>query len=189
MPRGESSSVVDAAAVLEALHGAAAIDYSFPALAGTSSDHLDDVLVDLEHERRTRGELDRASAAERSLRSACVLFERLCATAPETVVLHGDFLTKNVLADGRTFKVIDPLPHRGDPSADVGAYASDQPVEAILDTATDLARHLGVDVQRSLSWAVVWTVMVTAQAWRSDQTELDALVASSTMQKALRAQP
>ena len=25
--------------------------------------------------------------------------------------------------------------------------------------------------------AVVWTVMVTAQAWREDQAELDALVA------------
>ncbi len=141
-------------------------------------DHEREVRADLAHERRARSEPGRAQEAERLLPSAGRLMERLAATAERRVLMHGDFLTKNLLASGAGYRVIDPLPRLGDPGADVGMFAHDQRASAILDVAADLAATLALDVDRTVAWAVVWTVMVAAQAWREDQAELDALVAS-----------
>ena len=64
--------------------------------------------------------------------------EGLATTAQRRVLLHGDFLTKNLLASGEGYRVIDPLPRLGDPAADVGMFAHDQPSASILDTAAEL---------------------------------------------------
>ena len=64
-------------------------------------------------------------------------------------------------------------------------FAHDHPTSSILDTAAELAGALSLDVDRAVSWAVVWTVMVTVQAWRADQADLDALVVSPTFHRLL----
>lgn len=186
MPRG-ALFLEPAASVLNALHRAPSNDYPFPALAGTSSEHEREVLDDLMFERRSRGEPERAVGAELCLPSAGRLMERLCATAEDTVVLHGDFLTKNLLSVGDSYRAIDPIARYGDPCADVGAFASDQPAAAILDTAAELARLLDLSVDRVIAWSTVWTVMLTAQAWRPDQEELDTVVASRFIQNVIHA--
>ncbi len=91
--------------------------------------------------------------------------------------LIGGFAHRTLLRNGDGYKSIDPIPRLGDPCADVGAFASDQPADAIHDTAATLARQLGLDPDRAIAWSTVWTVMVAAQAWRPDQDELDDLVA------------
>ena len=64
-------------------------------------------------------------------------------------------------------------------------FAHDQPTASILDTAAELAGALDLDVDRAVSWAVVWTVMVTVQAWRDDQSDLEALVESPAFRRLL----
>jgi streptomycin 6-kinase len=103
--------------------------------------------------------------------------EGLAATAPRRVLLHGDFLTKNLLASGDGYRVVDPMPRLGDPDrgrGDVRARPTDRldpghtrPSWPVPCPSTSTAPS---------SWAVVWTVMVTVQAWRADQADLDALV-------------
>jgi streptomycin 6-kinase len=182
LPPGESGPAPD---VLAALHEARLPEYAFRELAGSFPDHEREVLADLAHERRARGEPERAREAERLLPGAGRLMEGLAATAPRRVLLHGDFLTKNLLASGEGYRVIDPLPRLGDPAADVGMFAHDQPTASILDTAAELAGALDLDVDRAVSWAVVWTVMVTVQAWRDDQSDLEALVESPAFRRVL----
>ena len=173
LPPGESGPATD---VLAALHGTPLPEYAFREQAGSFAEHDREVRADLIHERRARSEPDRAREAERLLPSAGRLMEGLAATAHRRVLLHGDFLTKNLLASGDGYGVVDPMPRLGDPAADVGMFAHDQPTASILDTAAELADAMSLDVDRAVSWAVVWTVMVTVQAWRDDQADLDALV-------------
>jgi streptomycin 6-kinase len=184
MPSG-SRTLTAASALLSALHAVPPGGYLFRPLAGTFPGHDREVRADLTHERRTRGEPDRALAAERALPAAGALMERLAASADTAVLLHGDFLTKNLLASGDGYRVVDPVPRMGDPAADAGMFAHDQPAPAVLDTAAELASLLRLDVDRTVAWGVVWTVMVTAQAWREDQAELDALVASRSFRRLL----
>ena len=63
-------------------------------------------------------------------------------------------------------------------------FAHDQPTASILDTAAGW-RVMDLDVDRAVSWAVVWTVMVTVQAWRDDQSDLEALVESPAFRRFL----
>jgi streptomycin 6-kinase len=183
MPR-RSGTVTAAAAVLSALHAVAPGNYAFRAMAGTFPEHEREVRADLAHERRTRAEPERARIAELALPAAGDLMERLAADTM-SVLLHGDFLTKNLLASGDRYRAIDPIPCLGDPAADVGMFAHDQPAASILDTAAELSTLLRLDVDRAVAWAVVWTVMVTAQAWSDDQAELDALVTAPTFRRLL----
>ena len=184
MPRGVGT-LTAAATLLSALHADPPRGYAFRALAGTFPDHDREVRADLAHERRTRGEPDRARAAERALPAAGALMERLSAEVSTTVLLHGDFLTKNLLASGDGYRVVDPVPRLGDPAADAGMFAHDPPAPAIRDSAAELAGLLRLDADRTVAWAAVWTVMVTVQAWRDDQAQLDALVASASFQRLL----
>jgi streptomycin 6-kinase len=48
----------------------------------------------------------------------------LCASAGQAVLLHGDFLDKNLLWRGVGYLGIDPIPCIGDPCADVGFFAA-----------------------------------------------------------------
>ena len=49
---------------------------------------------------------------------------RLCHSPPRTVLLHGDFLAKNLLSNGTGYVAIDPIPNIGDPCADVGFFTA-----------------------------------------------------------------
>jgi streptomycin 6-kinase len=182
LPPGDSGPATD---VLAALHGTPLPEYPFRDLAGSFPDHERDVRADLTHERRARSEPDRAREAERLLPSAGRLMEGLAGTAHRRVLLHGDFLAKNLLASADGYRVVDPIPRLGDPAADVGMFAHDQPAASILDTAAELAGALSLDVDRAVSWAVVWTVMATVQAWRDDQSDLEALVESPAFRSLL----
>ena len=178
-------SIAVAAELLGTLHGREPGAFPYPTLAGTSDAELLEAREDLTHERRVRGEPDRARAAEEALPAAAALLERLAADSRPTVLLHGDFLTKNVLSAGRGHRVIDPSPRLGDPASDAGMFACDQPAGSILETAEALAESLGLGPDRVVAWTVVWTVLQAAQAWRPDQEGLDALVGSRDLRRIL----
>ena len=188
MPRGEVTTVEVAAAMLSDLHARHPGGFAFRDVSGSFPSHQRGVRDDLAHERRTRREPERALAAERALPAAGALMERLAADAGRKVLLHGDFLTKNLLRTEDGYRAIDPVPRLGDPCADVAMFACDQPAPIIMDTAAELARILNLDVDRVAAWSVVWTVMQTAQAWREDQRALDALVQTATFRRILAAE-
>jgi fructosamine-3-kinase len=185
MPRGQVGSVDTAASMLSSLHERQPASFRFRDVAGTSPSHERHARDDLVHERRTRDEPRRAMAAEQALPAVGALMERLSADTERKVLLHGDFLTKNLLRDGDGYRAIDPVPRLGDPCADVGLFATDQPALIIMDTAAELARLLDLDVDRATAWSVVWTVLQTAQAWREDQQALDELLRTSMFQRLL----
>jgi hypothetical protein len=64
-------------------------------------------------------------------------------------------------------------------------FASDQPAASILETAESLAARLGLAPGRVVAWAVVWTVLQAAQAWRPDQEALDELVSERDFRRVL----
>ncbi len=185
MPRGEVATIEVAAAMLSVLHARHPDGFAFRDVAGSFPSHERRVRHDLAYERWTRGEPEHAVAAERALPAVGALMERLAADSGRKVLLHGDFLTKNLLRAGDGYRVIDPMPRQGDPCADVGMFATDQPAPMIMDTAAELARILDLDVDRAAAWSVVFTVMQTAQAWREDQQALDTLVQTATFRRIL----
>jgi len=76
------------------------------------------------HERHIRGDLNRGRPGLERLGAARAAARALCATAGQTVLLHGDFLDKNLLRARHGYVAIDPLPQLGDPCADVGFFAA-----------------------------------------------------------------
>jgi streptomycin 6-kinase len=110
----------------------------------------------------------------------------LCGTADQAVLLHGDFVAKNLLWNGARYLVIDPIPSIGDPCADVGLFAAYHlPAGAILERAGAIADRIGVSCRRAQRWAAIWTVLQTCQAWREDQAELEASVATNRFESLL----
>lgn len=175
---------VEAAAdLLRRLHGVSAGGFVsqveiYPALEAAALD-------DIEYERTSRGEPDRAAAGLVRLDAARATAFRLCADSPRNVLLHGDFLTKNLLSTSDGFVAIDPIPRLGDPASDIGFFASDHSPARILSVATELAGSMGASELRARQWAAVWTVLQTVSAWRDDQTELDALVETAVFDRLL----
>ena len=111
---------------------------------------------------------------------------RLCATADRAVLLHGDFLDKNLLWDGRGYVAIDPMPRIGDPCSDVGFFASGHPpATMILERATAIAARMNLDPHRALQWAAIWAVLEATSAWRPDQAELEASLSSDAFERLL----
>jgi streptomycin 6-kinase len=148
------------------------MERSYPFLAQHSLD-------DLEYERRTRGEPDRAAAAVELLPAAEAAVTRLCETNKVSVLLHGDFIDKNLLLDGDRYVAADPIPRVGDPASDIGFFAHEHPpASGILTRARAIAQATGNDEGRSQRWAAVWTVCVTVSAWRDDQPVLERLISS-----------
>lgn len=185
MPRGDAGTVKVAASMLSALHARRAGGFAFRSVVGSFPSHDRRARDDLAYFRRTRNEPRRAMAAERVLPAAGVLMERLSADCNHMVLLHGDFLTKNLLRAGDGYRAIDPVPRLGDPCADVGMFAADQSGSIILEFAAELARLLDLEVDRAIAWSVVWTVLQAAQAWREDQEELDELVQTPAFRRTL----
>ena len=188
LPGGDDPFAVEVAAdLLTRLHRARAAAFPFPALEETYVDLEDQARENAAYEQRTRHAPTRGEAGLQRLGAARAAAMRLCATAGRTVVLHGDFLDKNLLRDGARYVAIDPIPRVGDPCADVGFFAAGhRPATGILQRADAIAGQMGLDQRRAQRWAAVWTVLQTCHAWREDQSDLETCLASSEFEQLLR---
>ncbi|HEY0695884.1 MAG TPA: aminoglycoside phosphotransferase family protein [Kribbella sp.] len=138
-------------------------------------------------EQRTRGDPRRGEGGLARLGVAKAAAMRLCATTEQPVLLHGDFLDKNLLCTETGYVAVDPIPRLGDPCADIGFFAADHPPAAtILQRAAAIAERMGLDEHRARRWAAIWTVLQTSQAWREDQQALEASLASDEFESLLR---
>jgi streptomycin 6-kinase len=100
------------------------------------------------------------------------LFDRLCATAPGRVLLHGDLHHDNVLRHGGRWVAIDPHGWVGDPGFDTGAMLynpdPDLPADDALPALVPrrvrlLAAGLGMPVERVTAWGFVMAVL--SEVW------------------------
>jgi hypothetical protein len=175
-----------AADLLSRLHAVRPGPFSFPSLAEAYPQWERQARADGAYERRSRGEPDRAAAAVALLGPARMTAAELSSTADRTVLLHGDFIGKNLLRTAHGYVAVDPLPRLGDPCADIGSFAADRPpAVSILDNAADIAGRMSLDPWRARRWAAVLAVLQTAQAWRADQAALDALMSTGELRAAL----
>lgn len=184
-PPGSLDDLVGVAAdLLTSLWAAPSSPFSFPALENVYPQNERVARQDAAWERRRRGEPDRGAPGLQRLPVAAEAAGQLVATCAEEKLLHGDFITKNLVSDATSrigWLALDPLPMTGDPAAEVAAFAAYHPAELILPIAEALAQALGLDPRRALRWAAIWTVHQVAQAWRDDQQQLEHLVASETL--------
>lgn len=103
----------------------------------------------------------------------------LCAARGSQVLLHGDFLNKNLLLGPNGYVAVDPLPTVGDPCCDVGFFAASyRPATHMVPVARLVAARLGYDVARAERWAAVWAVNQACETWRLDYDVLASWVAS-----------
>jgi streptomycin 6-kinase len=103
----------------------------------------------------------------------------LCAERGSRVLLHGDFLNKNLLLGPTGYVAVDPLPMLGDPCCDVGFFAASyQPATHVVPVARLAAARLGYDPTRAERWAAVWAVNEARETWRPDYEALASWVAS-----------
>jgi streptomycin 6-kinase len=136
---GQEAAIDVAAELLAQLHTADRAGFRFPA--------LQDSYVD--YEQRTRADAEVGAAGVARLPEARAAALRLCATAGRVVLLHGDFLDKNLLWSGSRIVAIDPNPAIGDPCADAGFFAAcRQPATGIWERADAVARRIGEDPAR-----------------------------------------
>jgi streptomycin 6-kinase len=152
----------------------------YPYLAENSID-------DNRYERATRKEPDRAVVALGLMDEAARAARDLCPTASKKVLLHRDFLDKNLLLNGDRYLAVDPLPRIAEPESEIGFFACEHPpARGIFERAALIAERLDADCDRTLRWTAVWTVLLATSAWRRDQDELDTLVASAEFEDILR---
>jgi streptomycin 6-kinase len=188
LPAGDDPASIEAAAdLLRRLHRHPPEPLRGPALEEIYVRQSRQSRQDAAYEQRTRGEPARGMAGLERLGLSRAAVTRLCASTERAVLLHGDFLDKNLLWNGARYLAIDPIPCVGDPCSDVGFFAAGHPpATTILPRADAMARYLGLDRQRAQRWAVVWTVLQACQSWRQDQAELDACLVSSEFEDLLR---
>ena len=185
-PPGSVDDLVAVAAdLLARLWAAPDCPYPFPSLRGVYPRHERVARQDAAWEQQRRGEPDRGVAGLQRLPAAAEAAEQLIGTRREDKLLHGDFITKNLVSDVRS--PIRPGGHR--PSADVRgpgrgsrpAFAAYHQVDLILPITEALAQALGLEPGRALRWSAIWTIDQAAQAWRDDQRQLENLVVSATL--------
>jgi len=124
-----------------------------------------------------RGWIDEGAAGADLLDTACEVGKRLARTATASVVLHGDFIDKNLLLSDRGYVAIDPIPRVGDPCSDVGFYASyHPPAGRTAARGRGFARALGLEPECCARWAAVWAVGEACETWRADSDELQAWI-------------
>jgi streptomycin 6-kinase len=188
LPGGNDPLAVNVAAgLLSSLHRVNPGTFPFPALEKIYVRMADRARSDAEYEQRTRGDPARGAAGVQRLEAARAAAKELYATTGRTVLLHGDFLDKNLLWDGARYLAIDPIPCIGDPCADAGFFAAGHPpATMILQRADAIAVQMGVSRQRAQRWAAVWTVLETCSAWREDQSDLDACLSSYEFEHLIR---
>jgi streptomycin 6-kinase len=186
LPGGNGPQALDIAVdLLGRLHGVG-VKEGFPDLADLYPRLAQDSIDDIHHERRTRGEPDRAADALNLMETAARAVADLCSTSASTTLLHGDFLNKNLLLYGPRYVAVDPIPRLGDPASEIGFFACHHPpVAGIFRRASTIAVRLGADPERAVRWAAVWMVLLATSAWREDQHEMDTLVVSPEFQSVL----
>jgi streptomycin 6-kinase len=180
LPSDDDPVAVEVAAdLLSKLHQVSPGRFPFPALEQTYMEGERNSRVDAEYEQGTSGDPTRGVVGFRCLDAARAIAMQLCATTQRTVLLHGDFLDKNLLWNGTGYVAIDPIPCIGDPCSDIGEFAAEHPpATAILPRAADIAARMDLDQHRAQQWAAVWTVLLTSSAWRPDQADLEACLTS-----------
>jgi streptomycin 6-kinase len=185
LPPGDDPAATEVAArLLGRLHRDPPGTFPFPALEPSYLRLEARARDDARYEQRASGDPARGAAGLHRLAAARAAVRRLCATAGRAVLLHGDFLDKNLLWDGAGYLAIDPIPRIGDPCADVGFFAAcHPPATAILPRADAIAGCLGLDRPRARRWAAVWTVLQACQAWRDDQPDLEACLSSDEFER------
>ena len=105
--RGDDPVAVEVAAdLLTRLHQASAAAFPFPALEETYGHLEDQARENAAYEQRTRHAPARGEAGVQRLDTARAAAMRLCPTAGRTVVLHGDFLDKNLLHRARRWAAV-----------------------------------------------------------------------------------
>ncbi|MEV0645638.1 aminoglycoside phosphotransferase family protein [Phytomonospora sp. NPDC050363] len=144
----EASEV--AAGLLASLHRAAPGAFPFATLAEVYPTLEARALDDIRLERRARGEPERGNAGLIRLGAAKATAMALCATTDRPVLLHGDFVDKNILRARDGYLAVDPSPRIGDPHSDVGFFAAyHPPAAAILQRASTIAELMGLDGGRA----------------------------------------
>jgi streptomycin 6-kinase len=169
LPSGQDGeAIAQISATLMAMHGAPVpIRNDLPSL-----ESFLDTWVDW-----SRSWIDEGAAGPELLDKAREFGKRLARTATAAVLLHGDFIDKNLLLSARGYVAIDPIPRIGDPCSDVGLYASyHPPASSIAARARNLARAVGLDPERCARWAAVWAVGEACETWRAGSDELQAWV-------------
>lgn len=142
---------------------------AFPSFASA----LDEWIV------HARASTEPATAGAALLDKAVALARSLDADTTARVLLHGDFIDKNLLLGPRGYAAIDPIPAIGDPCSDIGFFSAYHPPAAgIADRASEVARLAGLDALRASRWAAVWAIGEATQTWRADSDELQAWVVS-----------
>jgi streptomycin 6-kinase len=169
LPPGDEENAIRAATtVLSDLHAVRlSVDHPFPEYEEWIGHYRQRVMEDAEPDAIGVPMLETALSAAR----------RLSATARNQVLLHGDFIDKNLRLGRDGYIAIDPMPWVGDPCADVGAFAAEHPpARRITMRARALAGALGYDPDRAARWAAVYSVGLACETWRDDSDELAAWV-------------
>ena len=184
---GDAPAVLDAVELLDRLHSVP-VPAGFPSVADCFPERARIALADNRAERADHREPDRAAGALALMGDAQRAVTVLGSSATREVLLHGDFLDKNLLLHAAGYRAVDPMPYRGEPECEIGFFESHHPpVAGTLHRAATIARRLGADPDRAGRWAAVWTVVLAVSAWRADQPDLDALVASRPFTEILKA--
>lgn len=187
LPSDDDPVAIEVAAdLLSKLHQVPPGSFPFHALEQTYMEAERGSREDAEYEQRTRRDPTLGVAGLQRLTAARAIAMQLCATTQRTVLLHGDFLDKNLLWNGTGYVAIDPIPRIGDPCSDIGEFAAEHPpVTAILSRAAAIAARMDLDQHRAQQWAAVWTVLLTSSAWRPDQADLEACLKSDAFERVL----
>ncbi len=182
-----TSTVEIAAEILGRLWAVVPGPYPFQSLAEAYADAERVARADAAHEQRRRADPQLGRPGLMLLPTASTAAESLIVSAGsgELRLLHGDFLSKNLLRHASSpagYIAVDPLPQLGERAAEVAAFAAYQPAAMITPTAEALAARLGLDQDRVLRWTAIWTVHQAVQCWRDDQAELEGLVQAALKQ-------
>ena len=176
-------AIAVAAALLRRLHETPPGSFPFPTLEQIYARMERRAREDAAYEQRISGDPTRGGAGLERLGAARTTAKRLCATTERPVLLHGDFLDKNLLWDGASYVAIDPIPCIGDACSDVGFFAAGRPpATAIVSRAVAIATRVGLNPQRAQEWAIIWAVLQACQAWRHDQADLEAFLSSDAFE-------
>ena len=175
-PGDDSTAIVTAAALLARLHSAGTTS-GFPSLLEAYEDYERRVRAAAEWEQRQLAKPQPIGLSRLPIARAAA--QRLCATTPKAVLLHGDFIDKNLLWDGSRYVAIDPTPRVGDPCSDIGFFAAYHPPgTGIIDRASAVADRMGQNPDRAVRWAAVWAVGEACETWRYDSDDLQTVVSS-----------
>lgn len=151
--------------VLRRLHRTAPPGWPLPELAARSASFSNHLRLHPEGGLIPRHLVERAGR----------LFDELCATAPDRVILHGDLHHDNILrADREPWLAIDPHGVVGDPGYEIGALLynpgrdrrEDDLLALVPRRIEQLADMLAMPVERVVAWGFVQGVL--SEVWTAE---------------------